>query len=296
MTSFSILLNGAPSRLFTPSRGLRQGDSLSPFLFVLMMEGLGRAIKIAKAEGRIQGIKLTLHGAANTHQQFVDNKMLQGLPTVTEAKTIKQILNDFAMAASIEVSLNKSKVFFFNTDISIQRNITRILGFQRDQLPSKSLNLVGRLVLTHVVLQAIPIFMFSTLPAPKGVKQQIRSIKRDFLWGKGEVNKKWALVAWDKIYKPKSHSGLGLHDLETINKVSGAKFWWRWIKELATPWAKLWKQKYAKNWQEKDPIRMSGHIKGSHIWNLAWENKSIVQQHSFWEIRARNLARFWEDN
>ena len=50
-TSFSILLNGAPSRTFTPFRSLRQGDLLSPFLFVLMMEGLGRAIKMANAEG-----------------------------------------------------------------------------------------------------------------------------------------------------------------------------------------------------------------------------------------------------
>eukprot|EP00253_Pinus_taeda_P001536 PITA_01536 len=52
-TSFSILLNGAPLRTFTPSRGLRQGDSLSLFLFVFMMEGLGRAIKMENAEGRV---------------------------------------------------------------------------------------------------------------------------------------------------------------------------------------------------------------------------------------------------
>ena len=46
-SSFSILLNVSPSRLFTPYRGLRQGDPLSPFLFVLMTEGLGKAIKMA---------------------------------------------------------------------------------------------------------------------------------------------------------------------------------------------------------------------------------------------------------
>jgi len=272
-TIFSILLNGAPSRLFTPYRGLRQGDPLSPF-FVLMMEGLGRAIKLANAEGRIQGIKLTVDGAANTHLQFVDDKMLQGLPIVREARTIKQILNDFAKAAGIEVSLSKSNVFSFNTDIAIQRNITKILVFQRDQLPSKylgisftnkplnkevweptinkmqdkikkwtcrSLNLAGHLVLTQDVLQAIPIYMFSTLPTSKGVTQKIKSIQ-------GEVKKEWALVAWDKICKPKSHDGLGLHDPKIISKVSGAKLWWRWIKESATPWAKIWKQKYAKNW------------------------------------------------
>jgi len=65
-TTFSILLNGAPSRTFTPSRGLRQGDPLSPFLFILMMEGLGRAIKMENAEGRIQAIKLTLDATAMT--------------------------------------------------------------------------------------------------------------------------------------------------------------------------------------------------------------------------------------
>ena len=45
-TFFSILINGTPSKTFQPSRGIRQGDPLSPFLFVLMMEGLGRFLKV----------------------------------------------------------------------------------------------------------------------------------------------------------------------------------------------------------------------------------------------------------
>lgn len=57
--------------------------------------------------------------------------MLQGIPTIREARAIKNILNDFSMVVGTELSLNKSKVFFFNTNIAIQRNITRILGFQR---------------------------------------------------------------------------------------------------------------------------------------------------------------------
>ena len=67
--------------------------------------------------------------------------MLQGIPKFMEVRVIKQILNDFTMAAGTEVSLNKSKVFFFNTNIAIQRNITRILGFQREHLPSKYLGI-----------------------------------------------------------------------------------------------------------------------------------------------------------
>jgi len=67
--------------------------------------------------------------------------MLQGTSMVKEAKVFKQILNEFAMAVGTEVSLTKSKIFFFNTDIAIQRNLTRILGFQREQLPTKYLGI-----------------------------------------------------------------------------------------------------------------------------------------------------------
>eukprot|EP00253_Pinus_taeda_P030079 PITA_30079 len=83
--SFSILANGSPSDIFLPSRGLRQGDPLSPFLFILMMEGLGQSIKHAKETCKIQGLQLSKHGQALTHQQFVDDTMLQGIPTVKEA-------------------------------------------------------------------------------------------------------------------------------------------------------------------------------------------------------------------
>jgi len=74
-----------------------------------------------------------------THQQFVDDIMLHGIPTVKESLAYKQILSDFAMASGMEVNLSKSTIFFFNTHIVIQRSISRILGFQREILPSKYL-------------------------------------------------------------------------------------------------------------------------------------------------------------
>lgn len=187
-----------------------------------MMEGLGQSIKHTRVMGRIQGLQLSENGQVLTHQQFVYDTMLQGIPIVKEALAYKQILNDFAKATGMEVKLSKSKVFFFNTHITIQRNVSRILGFQRESLPFKylgvpltakprhksiwdplatkmqdkvrkwtnrSLNLASRLVLTKAVLQAIPIFMLSALPAPIGVLQQFRNIQRDFLWGKEETRK-----------------------------------------------------------------------------------------------------------
>jgi len=138
-TNRSILLNVSPSKTFKPTRGLRQGDPLSPFLFILMLKGLGREIRATKEEGRIQGPRLTQGGDSVTHQQFVDDDMLQGTPIVKEAREFKKILSEFSMAAGIEVSLTKSNISLFNIDISIQRNLSRILGFQRESLPLKYL-------------------------------------------------------------------------------------------------------------------------------------------------------------
>eukprot|EP00253_Pinus_taeda_P035906 PITA_35906 len=210
-SSFSILVNGSPSKIFTPSRGLRQGDPLSPFLFILMMEGLGRSIKQAKALGKIKGLQLTENGQEMTHQQFVDDTMLQGIPTVKEASAYKQILNDFALATARP--LHKS----------IWEPVLNKMQDKVKKWTIKLLNLAGRLILTKAILHSIPVFFLSTLPAPKGVIQQFRNIQRDFLWGKEEIRKKWALVSWDKICKPKSHEGLGLDEQEILSNVLGAK-------------------------------------------------------------------------
>ena len=93
------------------------------------------------------------------------------------------------------------------------------------------------------------------------------------------------MVACDKICKPKNDGGLGLDDPEILRKVLGAKLWWHWVKDPKAQWASIWKVKYASSWQYNDHIRMSGNIKGSHIWNKAWENKGLIQNNSFWKSK-----------
>eukprot|EP00253_Pinus_taeda_P022800 PITA_22800 len=265
-SSFSILVNISPSEIFDPSRGLRKGDPLSPFLFILMMEGLGQSIKQAKAMGKIRGLQVSENVSTLTHQQFFDDTLLQGIPTVKEASAYNQILKDFSMATGQSQKMD-------------------LLCLEPDKQVSSD---KGSSTI-------YPVFMLSALPAPKGVLKQFKNIQRDFLWGKEETRKKLALVSWEKICKPKSHGGLGLDDQEILSKVLGAKLWWRWVQEPKSHWARIWKKKYASSWHTNDLIRMSRIIKGSYIWNRAWENRSLVQKNSFWEIRAGDLALFWED-
>lgn len=74
MINISFSLNG--SRLFGASRGLRQGDPLSPFLFTIVAEALGALLSKAKDLGMIRGFETRKGGEAITHLQFTDNTML----------------------------------------------------------------------------------------------------------------------------------------------------------------------------------------------------------------------------
>lgn len=126
---FSILINGTPSKCFSPTRGIRQGDPLSPFIFVLAAEGLGRLIKQRILTGRLKGLNLHWGSETQSHQQFVDDTMLMAHPAVQEAKELKSTLSLFAEASGVEANPGKSSIYFFNTLQITQRNITRILGF-----------------------------------------------------------------------------------------------------------------------------------------------------------------------
>lgn len=62
-TSFAILVNGDPSSLFKPTRGLRQGDPLSPLLFIIVMEAFNRLLNRAQEQQLIRGVSVGRRGA-----------------------------------------------------------------------------------------------------------------------------------------------------------------------------------------------------------------------------------------
>eukprot|EP00253_Pinus_taeda_P002372 PITA_02372 len=137
--NFSILVNGTPSKIFNASRGIRQGDPLSPFLFILAAEGLGRFIKKEREANRIKCLKLWGNNLPLTHQQFVDDIMLFGEPTVKEVRHLKRILDLFAEASGLEINIDKSCVFIFNTEDRVKSHLIILLGFKRGELPTKYL-------------------------------------------------------------------------------------------------------------------------------------------------------------
>ena len=101
---YSIILNGYPTRLFPPSSGNRQGDLLSPFLFFLAAEGLSNIIQAKEEASRIRGLVLHKYMKKQTHQQFMDDTMLMGHPSIQEARAFKSSLSLFAKASSLAVN------------------------------------------------------------------------------------------------------------------------------------------------------------------------------------------------
>lgn len=131
-----MLINGIHFPTFHPSRGIRQGDPLSNFLFVIMVEGLGGSLKSALLSQCLKGLSFC-NSPSYSHQQFMDDNMLFGHPSIQEARLFKTLLVNFSEALGALINRVKSQIFLFKTPAPTQRAIAHILGFTIASLPSK---------------------------------------------------------------------------------------------------------------------------------------------------------------
>ncbi|KAM1765949.1 hypothetical protein ACFX11_005016 [Malus domestica] len=74
--NFAIILNGLPGTKFVPSRGLRQGDPLSPYLFLLVSEVLSLRIQQVSDRGWIRGVQMNKPGPTISHIFFADDTLI----------------------------------------------------------------------------------------------------------------------------------------------------------------------------------------------------------------------------
>ena len=110
--TYSILVNGKPRGLIHPSRGNRQGDPLSPFLFLQCTEGLNGLIKQAEVNGNVHGFTLCRKGPKLTHLLFADDSLLFCRVIVEECGHVLDILKKYEQASGQKVNRNKTSLFF----------------------------------------------------------------------------------------------------------------------------------------------------------------------------------------
>ena len=126
---FSVLVNGKPTGYILPSRGLRQGDPLSPYLFLFCVEGLTALLRKAEAEGIIRGVATSRGGPCISHLLFADDSLLFCHALVEECQQVISLLNLYEDASGQKVNTDKTSLFFSsNIGLETQESIKQALG------------------------------------------------------------------------------------------------------------------------------------------------------------------------
>ncbi|KAL4369465.1 hypothetical protein GQ457_05G022150 [Hibiscus cannabinus] len=110
--SSRVRMRGTLSEAFCPQRGLRQGDPLSPFLFLFCSEGLSAALTTAQQEGHLPGVRASKHGPLVNHLLFADDSLVFLHNNMTEVQCLKDILLTYSSVSGQKVNFSKSTAYF----------------------------------------------------------------------------------------------------------------------------------------------------------------------------------------
>ena len=119
---YHVLRDGKEIGPIVPSRDLRQGDPLSPYLFILCAEGLSSLIHTYERAGLIHGVRVARGAPVVSHLFFADDCFLFFKASESEARLIKHILAAYSQGAGQLVNFNKSSISFSS---NVQDDVSR---------------------------------------------------------------------------------------------------------------------------------------------------------------------------
>ena len=225
IASFSVLINGSPAGFFPSSRGLRQGDPLSPYLFVISMEALSCMINRAVVRNYLSSSRVANGRGEDlsiSHLLYADDTLIFCEADLDQLKFLSWILMWFEAMSGLKINLAKSeiipigpvtnlaelaselgcKIGSFPTSYlglplgakhkalgiwdSIEERYRKRLAAWKTQYISKS----GRITLIRSILSSLPIYYISLFRMPQKVCARLEMIQRQFLWGGAPLKRK----------------------------------------------------------------------------------------------------------
>lgn len=241
-STLSINWQGHTSQKIFPTRGLRQGDPMSPLLFVIALERLSHCIQDVVNDGCWCPMKFGRGGPTISHLFFANDIILVAEASSSSAQKISDILNNFRTSSGQTVNKGKSCILFSQNipsgvvnSISTQLGITatsdlgRYLGmpiisrrkgkadftFLLDKIRSKlsrwkasTLSQAGRISLAQSCVMSVPCYVMQISKIPASICDEVERMCRDFIWGSTPEVRKNHLISWNTICSPKEKGAL----------------------------------------------------------------------------------------
>ncbi|XP_060965512.1 uncharacterized protein LOC133034440 [Cannabis sativa] len=314
--SYKVIHGGRTMGPIIPSRGIRQGDPLSPYIFILCAEGLSALIKRYEDRGLIHGCKVANGAPKVSHMLFADDSYLYCKATLLEANRIRELLHQFECASGQKVNLGKSSIFYStNTENQVRedissllqmpqadersmylglpstmgRNKSAVLGFLKDRVrkklqgwDSKILSRAGKEVLIKSVAQALPSYAMNVFLLPLEISRDIESTMARFWWkSSSKDNKGIPWMSWDRMCNSKSNGGLGFRSLHDFNLALLGKQGWRFLTRTESLVTRIFKARY---FPHGTYLTATIGNNPSFVWRSIWEAQSLVRAGVRWSV------------
>ena len=215
--TYAVCINGIPRGEIKPMHGLRQGDPLSPYLFILCAEGLSALLHKAVQNKSLKGVAASARGPKISHLFFADDSLIFGKATVQECLEIQRVMQVYEASSGQQLNRNKTSLFFSrNTGNGTKEAIKAMFGAQIIKphesylgLPSlvgrskrnsfaqlkervanklagwkeKLLSNAGKEILIKAVAQAVPAYTMSCFKLPNTLCDELTGMVKQFWWG-----------------------------------------------------------------------------------------------------------------
>ena len=325
--SFSFNINGEVKGYVIPKRGIRQGDPLSPYLFLICSEGLSNLLRKATANRMLSGMNISRRGPSITHIFFADDSLIFCKANQDQTKELMRVLDVYGLASGQVINLEKSSILFsknvqpglmlqicrtmgnmqrvcqgkyLGLPMVVSRTKQQLFGFVKSniqqrvlQWKNKFLSTAGKEILLKSVAQAMPTYTMSCFKVPSRLCKEISSLMSNFWWGDINGNNKIHWCSWRKITQEKDKGGLGFKDLEAFNTALLGKQVWRLITQPNLLVSQVMRSKY---YSRTSIFRCKVPNNASWLWRSLMSARHVVEQGTRRRIGNGKNTHIWEDS